>query len=181
MATELDPASERLLVAQVRVRNAGLRGAAALLFVICFGGGILSYLLADPRLVKVIAGAGFGVLLALMLVLPTLGDPKRHGAITALRERAASVVWLYVSYPRRPPWTEASWARSMPGVVKASILFVCMDDGRRLPFDVRAGDEDAVLDLARRLAPAAVVGWSAETDARYRQSPASLRDGSAAR
>ena len=173
---------EALLVAQMRAGQRSRRWAATLLLAICvIGGGValLSFDLRDRVAAKAVAGGAVGIVLGLVLLATTLGDPRRNRTVATLRDNPGSVVWFYIVQPPRPAWTEKAWARSVPGIVAESTLMTCLADGTRLKLTVQAGSEQTVLDAVKAVAPKALGGYSAAREARYKQAPASVGDASA--
>ena len=176
-APAAEPA-EAVLLAQVRAHRRAFRSAALLLLVVCVGGAAALYFgfdATEERVVKgILQGAVLGPIISLLLFLKTVGDPRKHRAVVALLDHASSVVWLYLEVPTRPAWTLRPGGRPRPGLAAEATLLVCLEDGKRLRFEVQAGDEDRVLAVARSLAPRAVVGFFPAVDEQFRKRPGSV-------
>jgi hypothetical protein len=158
----LPPELEALLVESVRERKKMWRtGAITMVLLMIVLGAISFFALDPPQNVRVAALAGFGVLVGFVLLLPSLGNPANAKILATLRARADAIVWMYVFIQR--------------GQGAGSWIEIRFDDGTRTSADAIMGREEELLQALSVLAPRATLGFSPELDARFRQSPASLR------
>lgn len=158
----LPPQLEALLVEAARERKKMWRTGAITMVLLMLGLGALSYFALDPpENVRVAALAGFGLVVGLLLFLPSLGDPKKAKILDVLRRRADAIVWMYVHVQR--------------GQGAGSWIVIGFDDGTRDRADAVMGREEELLRALGALAPRATLGFSPATEARFLQAPASLR------
>lgn len=158
----LPPALEALLVESVRERKKMWRmGAVAMVLLMIVLGPISFFALDPPQNVRVAAMAGFGIVVGVVLCLPSLGDPAKAKILETLRARADAIVWMY-------PFIER-------GQGAGSWIEIRFDDGTRTRADAVMGREEELLLALSAIAPRATLGFSPELEARFRQSPASLR------
>lgn len=158
----LPPELEALLVEAVRERKKMWRTGAITMVLLMVVLGALSFFALDPpQNVRVAALSGFGVFVGLLLFLPSLGDPTKAKILGTLRARADAIVWMYVFVQR--------------GQGAGSWVVIGFDDGSRDRADAIMGREEELLRAMAAFAPQATLGFSPELEARFRQSPASLR------
>ncbi|GAB4214196.1 MAG: hypothetical protein OHK0013_38710 [Sandaracinaceae bacterium] len=153
---------EALLVEAVRERKKMWRTGAITMVVLMVLLGSLSYFALDPpENVRIAALAGFGMLVGFLLFLPSLGDPTKAKILDVLRRRADAIVWMYVHVQR--------------GQGAGSWIVIGFDDGTRDRTDAVIGREQELLAALAAFAPRATLGFSPTLEARFRQSPPSLR------
>jgi len=162
MSTPLPPDLEALVIEQIRDRKKTWRVGAITMVLLMLVLGAISHFALSPREGQgVVALAGMGVVVGLLLFLPSLGDPAKAKILRVLRERGSQIVWMYVHQQR--------------GQSAASWVVLGFDDGKLDRVDATIGKEDVVLRALTVLAPRATLGFSPELRARFDQAPASLR------
>jgi DNA-binding transcriptional ArsR family regulator len=158
----LPPELEALLVEAVRQRKKMWRtGAITMVLLMIVLGAISFFALDPPQNVRVAALAGFGAFVGVLLFLPSLGDPTKAKILDVLRRRADAIVWMYVHVQR--------------GQGAGSWIVIGFDDGKRDRADAVMGREEELLRALGAFAPRATLGFSPALEARFAQSPPSLR------
>jgi hypothetical protein len=153
----MPPDPEAFLVEQVRAHRMGLRYAGLLLAFICvFGGLALAAMYRpgdhrDETMAEGIASVPIGILLAAILFASGARNPRKHRALKVLLQNPRSVRSFSMELPPRPRWTQTSRLRKVPGIVAESMLWLELEDGKRVALEVQAGDEEAASAAVRRL------------------------------
>ncbi|MBX7191405.1 MAG: hypothetical protein K1X94_05080 [Sandaracinaceae bacterium] len=158
----MTPDLEALLVEQIRASKKGFRQGGLTMIVLMIVLAGISLVALDGREGQGLAAmCALGVLVGLLLLIPSLGDPAKAKILTTIRSRAQSIVWLFVFTQR--------------GQAAGSWIVMGFDDGTRDRVPAIMGREDEVLRAMAGLCPQATVGYSPAIEAQFTKAPVELR------
>ncbi len=106
---------------------------------------------------------GAFILLGVVLFGMGFQDPEKNKALVALREHPADIVWVYVQRNHRN------------GQHVGSQLMLAHVGGKLLQLPLSLGREDELRGLVLPRVPHAHIGYDPEVEARFKNSPASLK------
>lgn len=150
--------AEPLLLEQVRSYKRMFRVGALTLVAIVLGAAGLGTLFLSAFDSKQIWGlAAIGLLVAIAIALPSLGDPRNARGVVTLRDRSGAIVWAYAQ--NREP----------------SSIVLAMEDGARVFLPAIYRREDEVLAAVARIAPHAAIGFTPDREMAFLRDPALLR------
>jgi hypothetical protein len=104
---------------------------------------------------------GFGSIIGVFLLVPSLGNPAKAAIFDILRTRAEQIVWIYVFTQR--------------GRGAGSWVVLGFEDGTRKQVTAIMGREQEVIRGIAMLAPRATVGFSPAIEAQFAKAPRELR------
>lgn len=161
METSLPPALEDLVLAQIRSTYAGQRKAGVGLIVTFGIIALVAYFgLSGNDQNLWVLGAGC-MLLGLIPLALSARDPKKAKSLRMIRTRWADIVWLYV--------------HRVTGSANAAFVRCGLSNGKFFMLPCEVGQEQFVLKALADFVPHASAGFSPQLDAKFRDSPESLR------
>ncbi|MFK7999252.1 MAG: hypothetical protein AB8H86_06625 [Polyangiales bacterium] len=161
MSTPMPESLEALILAQVRSRYADFRKMGILYMAIMGLLAGLAYFAFSGNNQKLwFIGTCFGPL-GLIPVFLSFRDPAKAKSLQLLPSRWNDIVWLHV--------------RVVTGSANVAMVRCGMSDGQFFVVPCEAGQEGAVLHALAAYVPHATTGFTPQLDARFRDSPDSLR------
>lgn len=161
METPLPADLEALILAQVRSTYAGQRtGGIALIVVMGIIAAIAYFGLSGNDQNLWVLGAGcmpFG----LIPIFLSARDPAKAKSLRMIRTRWNDIVWLYV--------------HRVTGSANAAFVRCGMSDGKFFMVPCEVGQEPFVLKALADFIPHSSAGFTPQLDAKFRDSPESLR------
>jgi hypothetical protein len=161
----------------VRAAITGARGASIAVAVLTLGLGALIALGqdADATTATLVIAWSFGALFGavgvlLFWVALVKLSPSRSPLLVALRERPSDLVWLYT----QDVVVRAGGATLPP---RNCVVYAKLADGSTVGVSVKKAKEQEMVGALRELAPAAVVGYTPEREARFKRDPRSVGAG----
>jgi hypothetical protein len=118
-------------------------------------------------MVYVMTGLFGSLAAALVWIALVKSDPDRSPLMAALRDRPSDVVWLYVQDVKVD-------VDGIDAPVRDCNVTARLADGSTVAITVNKAKADGVMAALAALAPAAVVGFSEEREARYKADPRSV-------